>query len=67
MRLSAVAMTPALLLDTVLSVAGISIPGCFDTFLWLGATVLFLTLSIKANSLGPTAPGGFAVIPPPAQ
>ena len=47
MRLSAIAMTPAILLGTILTLTGVDLP--FGTMIGIGLTIGYLALAIKAN------------------
>jgi hypothetical protein len=63
LRLSAVAITPAILLDTVLDLAGAHFP--FSALVFLVIEIAYLAFAVKANA-DPNAPlPGYAAFPPP--
>jgi hypothetical protein len=62
LRLSAVAITPAMLLDTFLGTAGVRVPYSFLIFLVL--ELAYLAFAVKANAEPAVAPPGFPVYPP---
>ncbi len=68
MRLSAVAITPVILIDTLVMLAGFSgAGGCFWTLGGIAVEVLLLVMAIRANAPvgpGPAGPGGFPVQQP---
>jgi hypothetical protein len=66
LRLSAVAITPAVLIATALDLTGVNIPAA--GWIYFGIEMLFLGIAVKANASGQaTPPGGFPVgyAPPP--
>lgn len=63
MRLSAIAMTPGILLNTLLEVLDMRGLGCFGFFLGIALYLLFMALAVKANAPDRQA-SGFPVMPP---
>jgi hypothetical protein len=59
MRIAAVALTPAVVLSTILMVTGVSFPG--EWLVYLGLELLFLFIGVKANSMPPAygGPGAY--------
>jgi len=59
MRVAAVALTPAIVLATILTLAGVSFPG--EWLMYLALELLFLFIGVKANSMPPTygGPGAY--------
>ena len=68
-RLAFVAVTPVLLLDTVLSLAKINLP--FSPLIGIAIAMVYLAMAVKANQKEPASPmyGGYGVPPyaPPQQ
>ena len=62
MRLAAVAITPAILLDTVLDMTGTSVP--YSVLLFLALELGYLAFAVKANVQPAPAPPGFPMYPP---
>jgi hypothetical protein len=66
MRLSAVAVTPVILLETLFSLANISVP--LWSFICLAIAIFYLAMGVKANEQAPAQSGyGFDLgqYPPP--
>jgi len=55
LRIAAVALTPAVVLSTVLTLAGVSFPG--EWLVYLALELLFLGIGVKANASVPTFGG----------
>ena len=61
MRLSALAMTPTILLSTMLTLAGVPMVGCFWTIGGIAVVLFYLAMMVKANA------DAFRPAPPPWQ
>ena len=62
-RLAAVAITPAILLDTVFDMAGIHVP--YSVLLFLAIEMGYLAFAVKANADPAPLPPAFPIYPPP--
>jgi hypothetical protein len=63
MRLAAIAMTPMIVIDTILFFVPMPSVGCVWFFIETGVAVGILAMAVKANAPESSMPGGFAMAP----